>query len=371
MTANDVIKYIETWAPPGAGWEKDNTGIQVGSRNRKIKNIFLSLELNQSSLDQAIKRNSNFIFTHHPFIFTPLKKIDLVTDTKSKLIETLIKKEITLYSAHTNLDFTSGGVSYQLAKRLGLENLRFLQNEEGNQYKLVIYVSSGDLNKISSATFEAGGGIIGEYSNCSAYSNVTGTFKGNSSSNPTYGEKERFEKVDEIRLEVLVNKWNLKKVLAAVKQAHSYEEPAIDIYPLKNENVNYGYGVIGNLRKSLSENEFLKLVSGQLNTTSLKYCKGKKRKIKNIAVCGGSGSELVNFAISSGADAFVTADLKYHTFQDAEGKILLIDAGHYETEIWILDEVKKRLDSLIQQKKSSIKVYKYSGSTNPVKIFNN
>jgi len=370
MTVGEVIKYIESWAPPGAGWENDNSGIQVGSRNRKIKSVFLSLELTPNSLKQAIKHNSNFIFTHHPFIFNPLRQIDFTTESKSILIESLIKNDITLFSAHTNLDFTSGGVSFQLAKRLGLEKLNFLKNEDSNQFKLVVFVPRNDLDKVSSSAFRAGGGVIGEYSNCSAYNQVTGTFRGSAASNPALGKKERLEKVEELRLEIIVNKWNLRQALNAIKESHSYEEPAIDIYPLKNENSNYGYGVIGELKTSLSKNQFLELISERLKVKALKYCTGKKGRIKRVAVCGGSGTELVNDSIRSGADAFITADLKYHTFQDAEEKILLVDAGHYETEIWILDEVKRRLESWFNQKEEKIKVYKYSGSTNPVKVFN-
>ncbi len=154
-----------------------------------------------------------------------------------------------------------------------------------------------------------------------------------------------------------------------MKKAHPYEEVAYDIYSLKNVNVNYGIGAIGELNDSMEINEFLDFVSSKLKTTALRYTKGKKNKIKSVAVCGGSCGELLNEAINQNADAFVTADLKYHTFQDAERKILLIDAGHYETEAPILDEIKKRLESFLNENKK-IKVLKFKGSTNPIVFYN-
>jgi len=371
MITENLINFIENWAPPGAAWENDNVGLQVGSSKQKVSNIFLCLELTEKALNEAIKKKANFIFTHHPFIFRPLKQINTHSDSKGKLIEKLIKNNITLYSAHTNLDFTKEGVSFELAKTLKLEKTQFLVNEKSNQYKLVVFVPKKNLEKVSAELFNCGAGIIGEYENCGFSLDGIGTFKGSENTNPVIGKKKKFESVEEARLEVLVDSWKLNKVILGLRKAHPYEEPSFDIYPLKNENINYGYGVVGVLKKSMTSNEFMKHVCGSLKISNLRYAKGKNNKIKAVAVCGGSGSDLLEAAISKGADAFVTADLKYHTFQDGEERILFIDAGHYETEITALNVVKRKLEKIINTNGESIKVFKYSGSTNPVKFYNN
>ena len=369
MTIKEVTKYLEDWAPPAVAWNNDNVGLQVGHQNRKVKNIMLSLELTSDVVNQTIKKNCNLIITHHPFIFHPIKKLDIIRDANAKLIEMLIKNDITLYSAHTNLDFTKNGVSFQLAKKIGLNNVDFLRNLKSNQCKLSVFTPSAQVEKVASAIFASGGGIIGEYSNCSFRLNGEGTFKGSSLSNPVLGKKGSYEKVNEIKLEVLVDSWKLNNVLDAMIAAHPYEEPAYDIYPLENTNVNFGMGAIGDLDNELSSSALLELVSKKLRVKGLRYSAGTGRKVKRVAVCGGSGSDLVDEAINKNAGALITADVKYHIFQAAQGKILLIDAGHYETEISVITEIQKRISKFVKQK-SNIKVLKYNGSTNPVNFYN-
>lgn len=368
MRCERIVKIIEDWAPKSIAWEKDNVGLQVGSLRRDVSNILLCLDVNEDVVDEAVKRKCNLIISHHPLLFRPLKKLDVEKDKGSRIIEKLIKKDITLYSVHTNLDFTKEGVSFQLAKKLGLKNQKFLQNLSSNQNKISVFVPINFADKVAEAMHNAGAGKSGEYSDCSFRSIGTGYFKGSEKSNPSFGVKGKLEKVDEVKIEVLVNSFDVSKVLAAMKQAHPYEEVAYDVYPLVNENVNYGMGVIGILENELSEKQFLNLVSKSLKIKNFRFTKGLNTKIKKIAVCGGSGSDLLDTAIKSGADAFVTADVKYHTFQDAENKILLIDAGHYETEIHALEEIKKRLEKSLSDK---IKVYKFTGNTNPVVFYNN
>lgn len=368
MRCDKIIKIIEDWAPKSIAWEKDNVGLQVGSLRREIKNILLCLDVDENVVDEASRKKCNLIISHHPLLFRSLKKIDVGNDKKSRIIEKLIKKNITLYSAHTNLDFTNDGVSFQLAKRLELINQKFLINLSSNQNKLSVFVPSSHAEKVAEAIHNAGAGIIGEYTDCSFRTLGTGTFRGSAKSNPRIGIKGNIERVEEVKIEVLVNSFDVSKVVAAMKQAHPYEEVAYDVYQLANSNVNYGMGVIGELIKDLSENEFLKHISKALQIKNLRYAKGLKSKIKKVAVCGGSGSDLLDTAIQNNVDAFVTADVKYHTFQDAESEILLVDAGHFETEIPVLNELKKRVEKSITDK---TKVYKYSGSTNPIVFYNN
>ena len=369
MTGIEIIKYLEEWAPKGIAWDKDNVGLQVGDPKIRIKNILISLDLNEEVIESAIKENCNLIITHHPILYYPLKNLDFSKNRTARIIEKLIKNNITLYSAHTNLDFTKHGVSYTLAKKLQLKKIRFLKNLSQNQFKLAVFVPASHVSKVAEAIHQSGGGIIGEYSHCSFRTTGTGKFKGSVGSNPSIGKKGVIESVEEIKLEILVDKWKLNQIISALRKAHPYEEVAYDIYTLQNDNVNYGIGAIGELNEAMNINDFLSFVSSKLKISTLRYAKNNKKKIKLIAVCGGSCSELVDESIKQNADAFVTADLKYHTFQDAEGKILLIDAGHYETEAPILDEIKSRLEIfLIENKK--INVLKFKGSTNPIVFYN-
>ncbi|MFA6598572.1 MAG: Nif3-like dinuclear metal center hexameric protein [Ignavibacteriaceae bacterium] len=368
MNINSVLKFIEGWAPPQIAWQKDNVGLQVGSLHHKTGNIMLCLEVTHEVISEAVKRKCRLIITHHPLFFSPLKKIDTDQDLTSQLTELLLKNDLTLLSFHTNLDFTTEGVSFALAKKLELTNIQFLVNQKENQSKLVVFVPENAVEKVSSALFEIGAGDIGEYEKCSFKGKGTGTFQGSELSKPTVGKKNKFETVEEIRLEVLVDDWNLGKAITAIKNNHPYEEPAFDIYPLKNKNQKYGFGTIGVLKKALSEKEFLAYVSRKLNTT-LRFTSGKNKTISKVAICGGSGSELLKEAVASNADAFVTADIKYHAFQDANKNILLIDAGHYETEIHILPEIKSRLDQFISLNKEHSKVFLYGKTTNPIKFF--
>ncbi len=370
MTGNDIIKHIEDWAPKSIAWERDNVGLQIGSLKRKVSNVMLCLDVTQNVVDEAIRKKCNFIFSHHPLLFHSMKSINTDDDEHSLIIEKLIKNNITLYSAHTNLDFTLGGVSFELAKTLKLKNIKFLENLKSEQLKLVVFIPKDSVEEVADAIFNSGGGAIGNYSNCSFRSSGTGTFKGSKESNPAIGEREELAIVDEVKFEVLVDKSKLSKVVSAMLNAHPYEEVAYDIIPIANENTAYGMGAIGNLEKELTEKEFLVYVSQNLKLKNLRYTKGQSKKIKTIAVCGGSGSDLFKQAIQKNADAFITADIKYHTFQDAQNKILLIDAGHFETEIHSLNAVKEKLQQLMS-KKVKANIYKYSGSTNPIIFYNN
>lgn len=369
MSIGDLIKYLDDWVPPGAAWEKDNVGLQIGSRRQQeIKNIMLCLELDEEVLNESLRNKCNFIFTHHPVIFNPIKKLDTEKDPKAKLIAKVIKNDITVYSAHTNFDFSKGGVSFELAKVLKLKNVRFLEQQENNQFKVVTFVPRKSLDKVSEAVFNAGAGTIGEYDNCSFQIDGVGTFKGSEKSNPTIGKKGRIETVNEVRFEFIVDAWKLNSALSSLKKAHPYEEPAYDVYSLKNKNVNYGYGAFGELEKPMNEKKFLAHVKKSTKAANLKYCTSNKKSIRKVAVCGGAGIELLNAAISNNADAFVTADIKYHPYQEAVGRILLIDAGHYETEIHSLNAVQQKMKKILSDNRR-IKVLKYSGSTNPVKFY--
>ena len=369
MNGKEIIKYLEEWAPKGIAWDKDNVGLQIGDPEIEVKNILLSLDFTDEVIEEAKQNKCNFIITHHPLLYYPLKNLDFSKNQNARMIEKLIKNNISLYSAHTNLDFTKHGVSFQLAKRLDLKEIRFLKNLSNNQIKLAVFVPISHMNDVAEAIHQSGGGIIGEYSHCSFRTSGTGTFKGSQESNPSIGSKGKIEFVEEVKLEVLVDEWKLNHVIRAMKEAHPYEEVAYDIYTLKNENINYGMGAIGKLETDMGIREFLDFISSKLKINSFRFTMSSKKKIRSVAVCGGSCGELIDEAIRQNADAFITADLKYHSFQDAEDKILLIDAGHYETEIPVLDEVQKKLKMFLGNNEK-IKVLKFKGTTNPIVFYN-
>lgn len=369
MNISEVINILELWAPKEIAWERDNTGLQTGNREGTITNILLSLDLTDDVITEAINQNCNLIITHHPLLFSPLKKIDLCRDKIAAMIVRLIKNDITLYSAHTNLDFTKEGVSFRLAEQLELNDIKFLKNISANQYKLTVFVPEENEEKVADAIFKSGGGIIGEYSKCSFRTNGTGTFKGSDKTNPATGSPGKYEENEEIKLEIIADKWKVNNILKALEAVHPYEEIAYDLIPIDNPNVNYGAGATGQLKEKYDTDAFLKYVSEKLGIRTFRYNQSGSKEIKLVGVCGGAGSDLVNEAISKGCDAFITGDIKYHTFHEAEGKILLIDAGHYETEIQSLDEVKGRLGKMIPEKEN-VMIYKFSGTTNPVIFYN-
>lgn len=355
MKHKEVFEYLENWLPNGIAWERDNVGLQIGDGNNEVKGILLTIDITLEAVEKALKENCNLIISHHPLLFNPLKRID-TKDSKGKLIELALQNHLTIYSAHTNLDFSKDGVSFSLARKLGLEKITFLENAPSTQFKLVTFVPQKYVENILNKLSEAGAGVIGNYTHCSYQISGYGTFFGQENTNPAIGEKGKMEKVEEIRLEMIFEKWKLNEVLKALLTNHPYEEPAYDIYPLQNRNVNYGFGAVGYLNKDMDLISFVNLIKKTLQAKSVKFTNGKKRIIKKIGVCGGSGSDLIPRAISEGCDAFVTADIKYHTFLDYAESIALIDAGHFYTEFPVLNELQKRLLEFFNREKKKIKV---------------
>lgn len=368
MTVKDIVKFLDEWAPPGAAWERDNAGLQAGSLKQEVSNILVSLDCTLPVLEEAIKRKCNLVISHHPLLFTPLKKINTDSDEISRILSFALKNDLTLLAYHTNLDFTLGGVNTALADLLELKNTRFLEPSTVTQYKLTVFVPQNAQEKVASALFSAGAGVIGEYSECSFSTEGSGTFLPSEKANPTVGEKGRRESVPEQRLEVILYEWQLKDALKALKQAHPYEEPAYDIYPVKTNSKSFGAGIIGELPVPAIWDAFLEMVADYINPC-FTYTTGKQEFISTVAVCGGSAAELLPKAIAAGADAFITADVRYHAFHDAHEKIMLISAGHYETESPVLPYIKKHLDLLTASAKNDIQIFIYSGSTNPVNYY--
>jgi len=370
MFAKDIVNFLETIAPKGAAWENDNPGLQVGNLDAKVKNIVIALNPSLEVINFSLAQEANFIITHHPLIFKPIRSISSTASNVSNIINQLIKNDISLYSSHTNLDFAKEGVSWTLARKIGLNKIDFLKGINESKFKIAVFVPKDNIDEVAEAMFTNGAGIIGNYSKCSFRSNGEGTFLGSEEANPVIGNKENFEKADEVKLEVLTDKWNLDKVISAMLKAHPYEEPAYDIYPNLIENRNFGYGAIGYLTEPMSSEKFLESISTKLNLKNFRYVPGKSNLIEKVAVCGGSGSDLCEIAYKLKADAFITADIKYHTFLDYREKMWLIDAGHYETEKIVLETLKNKIKEYLNtHNETNLNVYVFENEKEKIEFY--
>ncbi len=367
MKLSEIQHMLEEWAPPGTAWKDDNVGLQVGSQNADIVNILLALDVTMDVAREAVQKKANLIITHHPLFFHPLRS--LTSHSRAGEIALyLAEQKINLFAAHTNLDSAPGGVNFVLAELLGLKNISVLSPLPENLIKIAVFVPKEHLDRVAAAMHSAGGGTFTKYEECSFRTEGVGTFRGTHEANPFIGTKGILEIVPETKLEMLVPSWKLTDVVKAMRSAHPYEEAAFDIVPLKNRAMNVGLGAIGDLPAAMMHEAFLSMVKKKIESPVLRYS-GKAHRIQRVAVCGGAGSELINDAMQNGAGAFITADVKYHTFQDAERDILLIDAGHFETEHHVIPAIEHRVKKFLQESKSSSKIYITKCNTNPVSYY--
>jgi dinuclear metal center YbgI/SA1388 family protein len=335
MKINDIVDYIESLFPKALQESYDNSGLITGNRNDEVKAILLALDVTEVVLEEAIRKGVNVIISHHPAIFQPLKRFTGENASERILIKALQNK-IALFSAHTNLDNQIKGLNERLALALGLQKSEILSPLKGHLQKLVTFVPSDQADKVRAAIFAAGSGHIGEYDMCSFNVDGTGTFRPSELSNPYAGEKGKLHRENEVRIETIMPSFLHQKVIQALIESHPYEEVAYDIYALENQWMQNGAGRIGFLEKELKEIEFLELVKKELHAGMLRHSSLTGKMIRKAAVCGGSGSFLIQQAIAAGADVLVSADFKYHQFFEGGKKILLIDAGHFETEQFAL-----------------------------------
>jgi dinuclear metal center YbgI/SA1388 family protein len=365
MKVRDIIEILEAWAPRGIAWEQDNVGLQCGSPDATVRGILVCLDPTERVIAEARTKKANLVVSHHPLFFKPVTAVTTANGT-GRCLEALIRNGIALYSAHTNLDFTEGGTSFALASTLGVKNPRFLHTPYQLQRKVVTFVPASHADRVATAMAMAGGGIIGKYDNCSFRTAGTGTFRGNEASLPVMGRKGVLEHAEEVRIEMPVMREHLQSVVCALKNTHPYEEVAYDVYPLENATSSFGMGVIGTLHHAVQLSRFLNAVKKSVGTRALRWTGDPRKIVRHIAVCGGSGSELLEEAIRQEAEVFVTADVKYHSFHQAAGRIALIDAGHYETEFPVLNAVVGKLKYELRRHGTSIRVLATETSTNPV-----
>ncbi len=336
MTVSEITSIIEEFAPLALQESYDNAGLLVGDKLMSVTGALISIDVTEEVIDEAIKQNCNLIISHHPLIFRGLRKI-VGQDYIQRCVVKAIKNDIAIYSAHTNLDNVKNGVNGKIADKIGLINRQILQPKSEILLKLVTFVPQEHVENVQQALFKAGAGHIGEYDSCSFNSDGTGTFRANENANPFVGEKNKLHSEPETRVEVILPKYLQSKVLSVLLQAHPYEEPAFDIFPLLNSWNTVGLGMVGELEQEMDEKQFLDYLKKVFSLSVVRHTPFTGRKIKKVSLCGGSGSEFLRNGLAHGADVYISGDFKYHEFFDAENKILIADIGHYESEQFTKD----------------------------------
>lgn len=344
VKCGDIIEYMQELAPLHLAEDWDNVGLIAGSRQNEVKRVMLCLDATSKVVDEAVECNADMIISHHPLIFKEIKKINDDSIVGRRLIR-LIRNNISLYSAHTNLDTCECGVNQKLAEVLGLQNIRNLNTYwEDKVYKLAVFVPFTHVDAVREAISREGAGWIGNYSDCTFMTPGVGTFRPLEGTNPFIGSLGNLEKVDEYRLETVVPGCRLKKVVDAMLKAHPYEEVAYDIYPLKINGKVFSLGKIGDVDKKVYLNEFVDIIKDKLNVRHVRIIGEYKGVIERVAVfCGSFDKDWVNLN-SKEFDIVVTGDVKYHDALDiVESGRCVIDAGHFATERIILPVLKNML----------------------------
>jgi len=326
-----IISVLEQMTPTAYAEDFDNVGLLVGNPNQEITKILVCHDALESVIEEAILKNCELIVCFHPILFSSLKKINGKTYVERAVIKA-IKNDIAIYAVHTALDNHKNGVNKIICDTLGVKNPKILIEKENFIYKLTTYVPLDSVEKVRQALFLSGAGTIGNYENCSFISYGKGSYKGNQESNPVIGEKHKYTQTEEVKIEITFEKYLQSKILKALFESHPYEEVAYQIYKTENQHQNIGLGMIGELETEQNERDFLSFVKQKMNAGVIRHSEFLNKKIKKVAVLGGSGAFSIKTAILKQADILLTSDLKYHDFFQAENKILLADIGHFESE---------------------------------------
>lgn len=371
MKLREITDAIEMVAPLALQESYDNAGLIVGNSELEVTQALLCLDTTEEVLEEAIATHCNLVISHHPIVFSGMKKIT-GKNYVERVILKAIKHDIAIYAAHTNLDNVRNGVNAKICERLGLKNYRILSPVKGKLMKLFTFAPQKHAENIRKALFTAGAGAIGDYDECSFNSEGYGTFRASQQSNPFVGEKGKQHLEPESKIEVIFPHWLLDNIVFALKKNHPYEEVAYDIVTLNNGWDTTGAGMIGDLEHPVETSAFLSFLKEKMNVKVIRhtrldiYGKGALiNKISKVAVCGGAGSFLLNDAIAAGGQAFITADFKYHQFFDAENRIIIADIGHYESEQFTMEIFAE----VLRQKFPTFAVRFTSVNTNPINYF--
>jgi dinuclear metal center YbgI/SA1388 family protein len=364
MKIKELTAFLESIAPPSFQESYDNVGLIIGDPERDVQSALVTLDITPAVLDEALQKNAGLIISHHPLIFQGLKKIAGRSEVE-RMVARAIRQDLAIFAAHTNLDAITGGVNTILGDTMGLREMSVLRPMRDALVKLVTFVPEQHADEVRQALFGAGAGVIGDYDSCSYNLQGEGSFKAGASTDPFVGEKGRIHFEKEVRIETILPRYLKQRVVDALVQAHPYDEVAYDLYPLENEYPLAGMGMVGTLPEALPETDFLDRLKQKLGLRVLKHTELRGNDVEKVAVCGGSGSFLIEDAIRSGADVFVSGDFKYHDFFKAEKKLVLVDIGHYESEHY----VKEIFSALIRKKFPTFAVQISEVNTNPVNFY--
>lgn len=361
MKIRSILSFLEMKAPGFLQESYDNSGLLVGNPDQDSTGVLISLDCTEEVLDEAIALGVNTIISHHPIVFSGLKRFTGRTYVE-RVVMKAIKHDLQLISFHTNLDNVSQGVNKKIADRLGLQHTRILAPKEDMLCKVVIYAPQAHADQVRQAMFDAGAGQIGDYDACSFNLDGKGTFRAGANSQPYVGEKGKVHHEAEVRIESIVPKAFYKKVIDHVKTVHPYEVMAYDVLPLMNAWSEMGSGMIGEISTPMFANDFALYVKKNLRASVVKMTKDTGNEIRKVAVCGGSGRFLLEQAIGSGADVFISSDFKYHEYFDALGRIVVMDIGHFETEQFTIDLI----SDWFAEKFATFATHKSGVVTNPI-----
>ena len=361
MIIKDITDYLEELAPLNYAEDFDNVGLLIGNYSDSVTGILVTLDTLEKTVEEAITKKCNLIVSFHPIIFGGIKKLN-GNSYVERVVLKAIQNDIAIYATHTALDNSKNGVSAKISEVLGLKNNKILLPKKGILKKLTTFVPIENAEKLRNALFNAGAGNIGNYDRCSFNIDGEGTYRGNQNSNPTIGKKGENHTENETQISVIYESRNEATILASLQKNHPYEEISYHLITTENIHQNIGMGMIGDLPTEMEENEFLLFLKKKMKTACIRHSNLINKKIKKVAVLGGSGSFAISDAIKAGADAYVSADFKYHEFFKAENKIILADIGHYESEQF----TKNLLVDYLTKKFSNFAIVLSEESTNPI-----
>lgn len=364
MKISEVIKCLEDFAPVSLQEDYDNAGLLIGSANDECTGIITTLDITEEVIAESLLKKCNLIVAHHPIIFKGIKKINGKNYVERSVIAA-IKNNIAVYAIHTNLDNVVNGVNKKIAQKLNLQNIEVLSPKEHTLKKLVTFSPRKNAEEVTNALFKAGAGMIGKYSECSFNVQGEGTFKAEDGAEPFVGKIGEKHRENETRIEIIFPTYLQQQIVQCLQEVHPYEEVAYDIYVLNNFRSDIGSGIIGDLKEPVSEEDLLSMLKTRFGLTLIRHTSFLHKKITKIAVCGGAGSFLISAAKAAGAGAYITSDIKYHEFFDADNTILLADIGHYESEQFTID----LLAEILQQKFPNFAVLKTGINTNSVNYY--
>ncbi|GAB4094420.1 Nif3-like dinuclear metal center hexameric protein [Flaviaesturariibacter terrae] len=364
MKIHDILLELERFAAPELQEDYDNAGLLTGDRSWECRGVLCTLDATPEVIEEAVARGCNLVVAHHPIVFKGLKRINGKTYIERALI-TAIKNDIAIYACHTNLDNVVAGVSRRMADRLGIGEGQVLLPKSRQLRRLITFAPVDKAAEVRDAVFAAGAGHIGKYSECSFNTVGEGTFKAEEGADPYVGKLGERHTERETKLEIVFPFYLEDQVVRALVKAHPYEEVAYDIFTMENAHFGIGAGLIGELPAPLAPGAFLQLLKDAFGLSVVRHTAPPDRPVRRVALCGGSGAFLIRAALAAGADAYVTADVKYHEFFDAEERMLLADIGHWESEQFTVD----LLQELIAGKFPTFAVLKSSVPTNPLRYF--